>query len=66
MKKIKLLVAACLLVSAPAMAEESVPYNCDYSPSCEVAPGIYGAMKSPVTSKFNLSLGGVCEARLCP
>jgi len=52
-----------LLVAVPVLAAEpvplaEVPYNCDYSPSCEVAPGIYGAMSSPVTSKFKLSLGG--------
>jgi hypothetical protein len=40
------------------MAEERAPYNCDFAPSCEVAPGIYGAMGSPVQSKFNLSIGG--------
>jgi hypothetical protein len=54
-----------LLAAVPAMAAEPVPlgtepvpYNCDYSPACEVAPGVYGAMSSPVTSKFKLSLGG--------
>ncbi|GFE59877.1 hypothetical protein [Geobacter sp. AOG2] len=47
-----------LLAAVPAMAEEAVPYNCDFSPSCEVAPGVYGGMSSPVTSKFKLSLGG--------
>jgi len=52
-----------LLLAAPAMAEE-VPqvtapvYNCDFQPSCEVAPGIYGKMASPVYSKFNLTIGG--------
>jgi hypothetical protein len=42
------------------MGQENPPpsYNCDYSPSCEVAPGIYGAMSSPVKSKFDLSIGG--------
>lgn len=47
-----------LLAAVPAMAEEPAPYNCDFSPACEVAPGIYGAMSSPVKSKFNLSIGG--------
>lgn len=47
-----------LLAAVPAMAEETAPYNCDFSPSCEVAPGVYGAMASPVKSKFNLSIGG--------
>ncbi len=52
-----------LLLAAPAMAEE-VPqvtapaYNCDFQPNCEVAPGIYGKMASPVYSKFNLTIGG--------
>lgn len=54
---------AALLLAVPAFAQE-VPqptapaYNCDFQPSCEVAPGIYGKMFSPVTSKFNLSIGG--------
>ena len=56
------LTSLLLLAAVPAMAEEPVPlekpYNCDFEPSCEVAPGIYGAMSSPVTSKFNLSIGG--------
>lgn len=54
---------AALLMAAPAMAQDisqpAVPtYNCDFEPSCEVAPGLYGKMSSPVTSKFNLSIGG--------
>lgn len=54
---------AALLLAAPAMAQEASQttapaYNCDFEPSCEVAPGIYGKMASPVTSKFNLSIGG--------
>lgn len=63
MKKALGLIAASLLLAVPAMAQE-VPqatapaYNCDYQPSCEVAPGIYGKMASPVMSKFNLSIGG--------
>lgn len=53
------IITSALLVS-PAMSQEKAtqPYNCDYSPSCEVAPGVYGAMGSPVMSKFNLSIGG--------
>jgi hypothetical protein len=66
MKKVLVTIAGMLLLSAPAMAIEipegtstAIPaYNCDYEPSCEVAPGIYGKMASPVTSKFNLSIGG--------
>lgn len=58
-----LLAAAAVLFAASAQAQEipqaTAPgYNCDFQPSCEVAPGIYGKMASPVTSKFNLSLGG--------
>ncbi|MBT1076479.1 hypothetical protein [Geobacter grbiciae] len=54
---------SALLLAAPAMAEElpqtvAPVYNCDFQPNCEVAPGIYGKMASPVTSKFNLSIGG--------
>jgi hypothetical protein len=62
-KKVLGLTAAALLMAAPAMAQEvpqvaPAPYNCDFMPSCEVAPGIYGKMGSPATSKFNLSIGG--------
>jgi hypothetical protein len=61
MKKTLGLLAATLLVALPAMAQEAPTapaYNCDFQPSCEVAPGIYGKMSSPVQSKFNLSIGG--------
>lgn len=52
-----------VLLATPVIAQEiqqnSPPvYNCDYDPACEVAPGIYGKMASPVMSKFNLSIGG--------
>lgn len=63
MKKVFGILAASMLLAAPVMAQE-VPqntepvYNCDFQPSCEVAPGIYGKMASPVKSKFNLSIGG--------
>lgn len=65
MKKVLVLLAGAMMFAVPAMAVE-VPqvatqapaYNCDYQPSCEVAPGAYGKMSSPVTSKFNLSIGG--------
>jgi len=57
-KRLSLLTAALMLVAVTVQAEEPVPYNCDFSPSCEVSPGIYGAMGSPVMSKFNLSIGG--------
>lgn len=62
----KSLSAAILLLAAPAFGQELVPsaapaYNCDFDPSCEVAPGLYGKLSSPVTSKFNLSLGGMVK-----
>jgi len=62
-EKVLGLFAVCFLSAIPALAQE-VPqatapaYNCDFEPACEVAPGIYGKMSSPVTSKFNLSMGG--------
>jgi hypothetical protein len=62
-KKVLGLVAVSLMLTVPAMAQE-VPqptapvYNCDFEPACEVGPGIYGKMASPVASKFNLSIGG--------
>jgi len=62
-KKVFSLMAAGMLLAAPVVAQE-VPqatapaYNCDFQPSCEVAPGLYGKMSSPVQSKFNLSIGG--------
>ncbi len=53
---------AGLMLAAPAMAQEPTPtapaYNCDFQPSCEVAPGVYGKISEPVTSKFKLSIGG--------
>jgi hypothetical protein len=65
MKKVLAVLAAAMMLAAPALAAEipqeatqAPAYNCDYNPSCEVAPGIYGKISSPVTSKFNLSLGG--------
>ena len=58
------ILAAGLFLAVPVMAEE-VPqgtpkpvYNCDFQPTCEVAPGIYGKMEQPVMSKFKLSIGG--------
>lgn len=62
-KKISAPALAVALLAAPVFAQE-VPqtqqpvYNCDFQPSCEVAPGIYGKMASPVSSKFNLTIGG--------
>jgi hypothetical protein len=64
-KKVLGLAVVATLAAAPVMAQEvpqvtpePAPYNCDYMPSCEVAPGIYGKMASPVMSKFKLSIGG--------
>ncbi len=65
MKKVLVFIAGAMMLAAPAMAvdipqeaTQAPAYNCDYQPSCEVAPGAYGKMSSPVTSKFNLSIGG--------
>lgn len=63
MKKVFLPFAALAALASPALSQE-VPqetppvYNSDFQPSCEVSPGIYGKMSSPVTSKFNLAIGG--------
>ena len=63
MKKIFLSAAAVVALASPALSQEvpqntPAPYNCDFQPSCEVAPGIYGRMGAPATSKFDLSIGG--------
>ena len=58
MKKVLGLIAASMLLAAPVLAADAPTYNCDYEPACEVSPGIYGAMASPVKSKFDLSIGG--------
>ena len=65
MKKTLLLMGAALTIATPAVAaevpQEAAPpaqFNCDYQPSCEVAPGIYGKMYSPMQSKFKVSVGG--------
>lgn len=65
MKKVLALLAGAMMLAAPAMAAEipivgveAPAYNCDFQPSCEVSPGVYGKMASPVKSKFNLSIGG--------
>lgn len=58
--------AASLLASAPALAAEpaaananaQTPFNCDFEPACEVAPGFYGKISAPASSKFNLAIGG--------
>jgi len=59
-----IVILALLTLHAAVAAAIDVPqsdmsaYNCDFSPSCEVAPGVYGKLNVPVTSKFNLSIGG--------
>ncbi|WP_243375122.1 hypothetical protein [Geotalea sp. SG265] len=63
MKKTAFLAAALFAATTAHGAENGngpaqVPYNCDFAPSCEVAPGIYGNLNAPATSKFNLSVGG--------
>jgi hypothetical protein len=65
MKKVLVLLAGAMMLAAPALAAEipivgveAPAYNCDFQPSCEVSPGVYGKMASPVKSKFNLSIGG--------
>lgn len=55
--------AAGLLLAAPVLAADSPQatapaYNTGYQPSPDVAPGVYGKMETPVTSKFKLSIGG--------
>jgi len=52
------ILAAGLLLASPVMAQDAPTYNCDFQPSCEVAPGLYGKISEPVTSKFKLSIGG--------
>ena len=62
MKTLFVSAAVMVALASPALSQEvpqiAPPYNCDFQPSCEVAPGFYGKMGSPVTSKFNLSIGG--------
>lgn len=58
MKKTLGLIAVAMLLATPVLAADVPTYNCDYEPSCEVAPGIYGAISNPVKSKFDLSIGG--------
>lgn len=49
---------ATTVLAEDASQTDTPAYNCDFSPSCEVAPGVYGKLNIPVTSKFNLSIGG--------
>ncbi len=65
-KKISVLLAAALFAATPALAADpaptngspQAPFNCDFEPACEVAPGYYGKISAPASSKFNLSIGG--------
>src|SRR6266568_589215 len=64
-KRKSVVLAAALFAATPVLAAENgdkgpaqVPFNCDFAPACEVAPGIYGNLQAPATSKFNLSVGG--------
>jgi len=58
-KQVSVAIAATLFAATPALAAEPpTPYNTGFDPSSEVAPGVNGNMSSPVSSKFNLSIGG--------
>ncbi|MFZ2947937.1 MAG: hypothetical protein WA003_00505 [Desulfuromonadaceae bacterium] len=64
-QQLSVILAAALFAATPALAADPAPangtitpFNCDFEPSCEVSPGIYGALQAPATSKFNLSVGG--------
>lgn len=66
MKSFPVALAAALLAASPAFAADAgpgngsapLPFNCDFEPACEVAPGYYGKISAPTSSKFNLSIGG--------
>jgi len=65
MRKLSAVLATALFAATPALAADppangsvQVPFNCDFEPSCEVSPGVYGKLQAPTTSKFNLSVGG--------
>ena len=47
-------------MAAPALAAETggTPYNCDFEPDCEVAPGAYAVLEQPVMGKFKINFGG--------
>lgn len=62
-KKAAAVFAAAFMAATPVLAAENgtsepAPYNCDFEPACEVAPGYYGKISAPASSKFNLSVGG--------
>jgi hypothetical protein len=62
-KHLAVALAAALFAATPVLAAEGQqttqnPLNCDFEPACEVAPGYYGGISSPASSKFNLSVGG--------
>ncbi len=60
---LSVVLAAALFAATPALAADPAPnnaspYNCDFDPACEVAPGFYGNLSAPTASKFNLTIGG--------
>jgi hypothetical protein len=61
-KQLHAAVAVALFIATPALAADpapaQTPFNCDFEPACEVAPGVYGSLNAPTSSKFNLSVGG--------
>ena len=60
-QQLSVLLAAALFAATPALAADPAPvnpFNCDFEPACEVAPGVYGSLNAPASSKFNLSVGG--------
>jgi hypothetical protein len=60
-QQLSVILAAALFATTPALAADSAPanpFNCDFEPACEVAPGVYGSLNAPASSKFNLAVGG--------
>lgn len=61
-RKILIFTITAGMFAVPVLAEgvpqETPAYNYDFDPACEVSPGIYGKMASPVISKFKMSIGG--------
>lgn len=62
---VPVILAAALLAATPALAADpaavvngATQFNCDFEPACEVAPGVYGSLNAPTSSKFNLAIGG--------
>ena len=60
-QQLSVVLAAALFAATPALAADPIPvnpFNCDFEPACEVAPGVYGSLNAPASSKFNLAVGG--------